>query len=37
MGGRSPEATEFRFKLGFTQYDYTLKKESSVLKSIMDF
>ena len=36
MGGRSPEAIEFRSKLGFTQYDITLKKESSVLKSIME-
>ena len=36
MSGRSPEATEFRSKLGFTQYDMTLKKESSVLKSIME-
>ena len=31
MGGRSPEAIKFRSKLGFTQYDITLKKESSVL------
>ena len=36
MGGRSPEAIEFRSKLGFTQCDITLKKESSVLKSIME-
>ena len=36
MGGRSPEAIEFRSKLGFTQYDITLKKESLVLKSIME-
>ena len=36
MGGGSPEAIEFRSKLGFTQYDITLKKESSVLKSIME-
>ena len=26
IGGRSPEAAEFRSKLGFTQYDITLKK-----------
>ena len=36
MGGRPPEAIEFRSKLGFTQYDITLKKESLVLKSIME-
>ena len=36
MGGRSPEAIEFRSKLGSTQYYITLKKESSVLKSIME-
>ena len=36
MGGRSPKAIEFRSKLGFTQYDKTLKKESSVLRSIME-
>ena len=36
IGGRSPKAIEFRSKLGFSQYDITLKKESSVLKSIMD-
>ena len=36
MGGRSPEAIEFRSKHGFTQYEITLKKESSVLKSIME-
>ena len=36
MGGRSPEAIKFRSKLGFTQYDITFKKESSVLKSIME-
>ena len=36
MGGRSPEAIEFRSRLGFTQYDITLKKESSGLKSIME-
>ena len=36
MGGRSPKAIEFRSKLGFTQYDITLKKESSVLKSIIE-
>ena len=33
---RSPKTVEFRSKLGFTQYDIPLKKESSVLKSIMD-
>ena len=36
MDGRSLKATEFRSKLGFTQYDMTLKEESSVLKSIME-
>ena len=36
MGARSPKAIKFRAKLGFTQYDITLKKESSVLESIMD-
>ena len=36
IGGRSPKAIEFRSKLGFSQYDITLKKETSVLKSIMD-
>ena len=36
MGGRSPEAIKCRSKLGFTQHDITLKKESSVLKSIME-
>ena len=34
MGSRSPKAIEFRSKLGFNQSDVTLKKESSVLKSI---
>ena len=33
---RSPKAIEFRSKFGFSQYDITLKKESSVLKSIID-
>ena len=33
---RSPKGIEFRSKLRFTQYDTTLKKESSVLKSIME-
>ena len=33
---RSPKAIEFRSKLGFNQYDITLEKESSVLKSIME-
>ena len=36
MNSRSSKAIEFRSKLGFNQYDITLKKESSVLKSIMD-
>ena len=36
MGGRSPKVFKFRSKLGFTQYDITLKKESSELKSIME-
>ena len=36
MGSRSPKAIDFRSKLGFNQYDITLKKESSVLKSTMD-
>ena len=36
MGGRSTEAIEFRSKLGLTQYDILLKRESSVLKSIME-
>ena len=36
MGSRSPRAIEFRAKLGFSQYDITLKNESSVLKSIME-
>ena len=36
MKGRSPKASEFRSKLGFSQYDITLKKESSGLKSIME-
>ena len=36
MTCRSPKAIEYRSKLGFTQYDITIKKESSVLKSIME-
>ena len=36
MGNISPKGIEFRSRLGFNQYDITLKKESSVLKSIMD-
>ena len=32
----TPKAIEFRSKLGFNQYDITLTKEQSVLKSIMD-
>ena len=35
MGGESLEAIELRSKLGFTQYEITLKKESSVLESII--
>ena len=34
MGARSPKAVKFRAKIGFKQYDITLKKESSVLESI---
>ena len=33
MGARSPKAIKFRAKLGFKQYDITLKTESSVLES----
>ena len=29
-------AIEFRSKLGFNQYDVTLTKEQSVLKSVME-
>ena len=36
MGCRSPKAIGFRSGLGFNQYDITLRKESSVLKPIMD-
>ena len=36
MGGRSPPAIEFKSKLGFNQYVLIIKKESSVLKSIME-
>ena len=32
----APKSTDIRFKLGFNQYDITLTKEQSVLKSIMD-
>ena len=32
----TPKSIEFRSKLGFNQYDITLTKEQSVLKSIMD-
>ena len=32
----TPKAIEFRSKLGFNQYDITLTKEQSVLKSVMD-
>ena len=31
-----PKSIEFRSKLGFNQYDITLTKEQSVLKSVMD-
>ena len=34
IGRRSPKEIEFKSKLGFSQYDITLKKESSVLKLI---
>ena len=36
MSSRSSKAIEFRSKLGFTQYDITIKKEPLVLKSIMN-
>ena len=36
MACRSPKAIEFRSRLGFNQYDITLKKESSILKSKME-
>ena len=32
----TPKSIEFKFKLGFKQYDITLTKEQSVLKSVMD-
>ena len=32
----TPKTIKFRSKLGFNQYDITLTKEQSVLKSIMD-
>ena len=32
----TPKSIEFRSKLGFNQYDITLAKEQSVLKSVMD-
>ena len=32
----TPKSIEFRSKLGFNQYDITLTKEQSVLKSVMD-
>ena len=32
----TPKSIEFRSKLGFNQYDTTLTKEQSVLKSVMD-
>ena len=32
----TPKSIEFRSKLGFNEYDITLTKEQSVLKSVMD-
>ena len=32
----TPKSIEFRSKLGFNQYDITLTKEQSVLKSVME-
>ena len=32
----TPKSIKFRSKLGFSQYDITLTKKQSVLKSIMD-
>ena len=32
----TPKSIEFKSKLGFNQYDISLAKEQSVLKSIMD-
>ena len=32
----APNAIKFRSKLGFNQYDITLTKEKSVIKSVMD-
>ena len=32
----TPKSIEFRYKLGFDQYDVTLTKEQSVLKSVID-
>ena len=32
----TPKSIEFRSKLGFNQYDITLTKEQSLLKSVMD-
>ena len=32
----TPKSIEFRSKLGFNQYDITLTKEQSVLKSVTD-
>ena len=32
----TPKSIEFRSKFGFNQYDITLTKEQSVLKSVMD-
>ena len=32
----TPKSVEFRYKLGFDQYDITLTKEQSLLKSVID-
>ena len=32
----TPKSIEFRSRLAFNQYDITLTKEQSVLKSVMD-
>ena len=36
MDCRAPTAIEFRSKYGFNQYNITLTKEQSVLKSIIN-
>ena len=36
INNRSPKSVAFKSRLGFSHHDITLKKESSVLKSIMD-